>query len=185
MTEYNEIKLLALSKGRCSQDNCYLKEITYEQLPQEIRTRHLENITECFVVGDHDIICLFRNDMVKRVDLRDLSAENEKIAGILKNGKLMSTLEVGAGGYGITFNKSIDINKSTILEKGTKVHMSAQAFYSFVHQNIVDTAQACEMLQCTKQNLTHLIKTGKLQPIKEGLKENLFYRGDVERYMWG
>lgn len=69
MTEYNEMKLLALSKGKCSQDSCYLKEITYNGVPQEIRARSLDNVTECFVSGEHDIICLFQNDMVRRVDL--------------------------------------------------------------------------------------------------------------------
>lgn len=87
MTEYNEMKLLALSKGKCSQDSCYLKEITYNGVPQEIRARSLDNVTECFVSGEHDIICLFQNDMVRRVDLRKLAVENEKIASILRNKK--------------------------------------------------------------------------------------------------
>ena len=76
MTEYNEMKLLALSKGKCSQDSCYLKEITYNGVPQEIRARSLDNVTEVFWYRENMIIiCLFQNDMVRRVDLRKLAVE--------------------------------------------------------------------------------------------------------------
>ena len=185
MTEYNEMKLLALSKGKCSQDSCYLKEITYNGVPQEIRARSLDNVTECFVSGEHDIICLFQNDMVRRVDLRKLAVENEKIASILRNKKILNTVEVGVGGYSITFNQSIAIDKRVLIEKGTEIKISAQDFYSFVNQNIVDTAEACEILQCSKQNLTYLMKTGKVKPIRQGLRENLFYKGNIEENTGG
>ncbi len=185
MTEYNEIKLLALSQGKCSQDSCYLKEITYNDVPQEIRARSLDNVTECFVSGEHDIICLFQNDMVRRVDLRKLVVENEKIASILRNQKILNTVEVGVGGYSITFNQSIEIDKRILIEKGAEIKISAQDFYSFVNKNIVDTAEACEILQCSKQNLTYLMKTGKVKPIRQGLRENLFYKGNIEKNTWG
>ena len=90
MTEYNEMKLLALSKGECSQDSCYIKEITYDEIPEEIRTRSEDNVEE-----------------------------------------------------------------------------------------------ACEMLQCSKQNLTYLIKTGKIEPIRQESRENMFYKGNIEKIKWG
>ena len=152
---------------------------------QEIRARSLDNVTECFVSGEHDIICLFQNDMVRRVDLRKLAVENEKIASILRNKKILNTVEVGVGGYSITFNQSIAIDKRVLIEKGTEIKISAQDFYSFVNQNIVDTAEACEILQCSKQNLTYLMKTGKVKPIRQGLRENLFYKGNIEENTWG
>lgn len=185
MTEYNEMKLLALSKGECSQDSCYIKEITYDEIPEEIRTRSEDNVEECFVSGKHDIICLFKNDMVMRVDLRKVAMENGKIDSVLKNERVLNTVEVGVGGYSITFNDSIEVDKMILIEKGTEIKISAQDFYSFVNKNIVDTEEACEMLQCSKQNLTYLIKTGKIEPIRQESRENMFYKGNIEKIKWG
>lgn len=81
---------VALSKGECSQDSCYIKEITYDEIPEEIRTRSEDNVEE-----------------------------------------------------------------------------------------------ACEMLQCSKQNLTYLIKTGKIEPIRQESRENMFYKGNIEKIKWG
>ena len=117
--------------------------------------------------------------------MRKLAVENEKIASILRNKKILDTVEVGVGGYSITFNQSIEIDKRVLIEKGTEIKISAQDFYSFVNQNIVDTAEACEILQCSKQNLTYLMKTGKVKPIRQGLRENLFYKGNIEENTWG
>jgi len=37
LDEYDEFKLLMLSDGRCAQDNCYLEEITPDEMQKRIR----------------------------------------------------------------------------------------------------------------------------------------------------
>ena len=37
LKEYNEMALLKLSKGKCSQDGCYIEEIAGEELPEDIK----------------------------------------------------------------------------------------------------------------------------------------------------
>ena len=120
-----------------------------------------------------------------RVDLRKVAMENGKIDSVLKNERVLNTVEVGVGGYSITFNDSIEVDKRILIEKGTEIKISAQDFYSFVNKNIVDTEEACEMLQCSKQNLTYLIKTGKIEPIRQESRENMFYKGNIEKIKWG
>jgi len=47
-------------------------------------------------------------------------------------------------------------------------------------RNIVDTTKACDMLQCSRQNLAYLVKEEKLKPVYGGTKENLYLKGEVE-----
>lgn len=181
MKEYNEMALLALSKGRCSQDNCYIEEIASEELPEEIRKRSDKNITECFPTEDKQIICLFFDNTVRKVDLSLLAAHNRDVLYILKNDDLLYSVKVGVGGYSISFNDTIEIASSTVREEGTLLPISANDIWGFVRTNVVDTTTACDMLQCSRQNLSYLLKTKKLAPIICGTKENLYTKGSVER----
>ncbi len=184
MNEYDEMKLLLASKGKCSQDQCYIKEIRYDEVPQTIKERSRDNISECFVSDDFSIICLFDDNTVRKIDLRKIAPVNEKVCHVLKNRALFESVKVGVGGYSITFNDSIEVDKRNLIEKGKVIDISAQDFYRFVSKNTVDTGKVCDMLECTKQNVAYLVKKERLKPIKNGLKENIFFKGNVWKNMW-
>ena len=136
MKEYSEMRLLALAEGRCSQDSCYIKEISDNDLPEAIRERSSKNI------------------------------------------------KVGVGGYCISFNDTIDISAGIIREKGELLSISANDILGFARTNIIDTTKACDMLECSRQNLSYLVKSNKLTPIIYGTKGNLYTKGDVEKLMY-
>ena len=50
-------------------------------------------------------------------------------------------------------------------------------------KNVVDTSTACDMLQCSRQNLSYLVNERKIEPIIYGTKENLYLKGEIERVM--
>lgn len=184
MNEYNEMMLLALAKGRCSQDSCYIEEISGNDLPEEIRQRGSKNISDCFVSGNKQIICLFKDNTVRRLDLNKLKAHNADVLHVLKNDDLLYSVKVGVGGYSISFHDTIDITADTIREKGVRLSITANDILGFARTNIVDTTKACEMLECSRQNLAYLVKSNKLTPIICGTKENLYAKGEVEKIMY-
>lgn len=59
--------------------------------------------------------------------------------------------------------------------------LTANDFYDFVYRNVVDTTRACDMLQCSRQNLSYLVKEEKIKPIIYGTKENMYLKGEIER----
>lgn len=181
LKEYNEMAFLALSKGRCSQDSCYIEEISDEELPEEIRKRTAQNIMECFPTEDKQIICLLCDKTVRKLDLSVLAMHNRDIMHVLENDDLLYSVKVGVGGYSISFDDTIEIAASTVRKEGKCLPISANDFFNFVRRNIVDTTTACEMLQCSRQNLSYLVKTEKLAPVIYGTKENLYTKGAVEK----
>lgn len=183
LSEYDEMKLLALSKGRCSQDSCYIKETTKELLPEEIKRRRLNNITACFVSGENKVICLHNDNRVRKIDLNEIKSDNREIECVTKNINLFHSVKVGTGGYSISFNDSIDIPVDIIINKGTLLSVEASDFINFVKSNIIETSNVCEMLDCSKQTVAYYNKINKLNPVIHGAKINLYYKGDVERFM--
>ena len=51
---------------------------------------------------------------------------------------------------------------------------------SFVQNNIVDSYEASKLLNCSRQNISDLVKRKKLQAIKQGKKNNLFILKDIK-----
>ncbi|PFV15870.1 DNA-binding protein [Bacillus cereus] len=49
----------------------------------------------------------------------------------------------------------------------------------FVNDEIVNTSEALEILECSRKNLNKLVKSGTLVPIKEMVRDRLFFKKDI------
>ncbi len=56
---------------------------------------------------------------------------------------------------------------------------SREQLLEWISKNVISTAEATEIMGCTRQNLHGFVKNGKLAPIKETAKERLFLLSDV------
>ncbi|SEM24954.1 hypothetical protein SAMN04487770_13037 [Butyrivibrio sp. ob235] len=181
LREYDEIKFLELSHGRCSQDSLYIKRI--EKLPEYVLERQKKNLTNCTILDGTFLLCFFADDTIRKIDLRTLSYLPD-VDAVIRNRTLFSSCQIGTGGYFITFNDSIDIPASELYEAGTFIPLRPHDFFLFAKNNLADTTECCEILECSRQNLSYMVKRGQLTPVKENVKGNLFSKGDVVRNMW-
>lgn len=181
LKEYSEIAMLTLSKGRSSQDDCYLKEVREEEIPESIKNRWFGNVEECFPTEQGDIVCLFCDNTARLIRLEKLVDKYRDVTHVMKRRELLESVEVGVGGYSISFNESIEVSASDLKEYGELLPLQACDFYGFVQKNIIDTTNACFMIECSRQNLSYLVKEKKLKPIIQGTKENLYTKGEITR----
>lgn len=181
LKEYDEMKLLELSHGRCSQDNLCIKKIN--ELPDYVWLRMQKNIRECVPCEAKYLLCFFDDDTVRKVNLDSLNDADgvSDIDRILKNDALFKSCKTGPGGYCVTFNDSIDIPSGILYKAGIKIPLKLSDFASFVQVNVLDTTQACNLLECTRQNLAYMVKNGQLDPIRENVKGNLYLKGAALR----
>lgn len=56
---------------------------------------------------------------------------------------------------------------------------SKEDLIDFVNNEIVNTTEASEILNCTRQNIYKLVKNGVLVPIKVMEKDRLFFKADI------
>lgn len=181
LKKYGEIDFLELSEGRCSQDSMFIRKI--DQIPDYVKTRKMKNVVECFLNGNDELMCFFVDGHVKRVAFGNLS-EVEDIDKILKNKIIMSSVRVGTGGYSISFGNSIDIQADVLYNRGEDIPLTLNDFVLFAQNNIVDTSDACDLLECSRQNLSYMVKTESVTPVRLNVKGNLYLKGDITKEMW-
>ena len=181
LKSYDEMKFLELSQGRCSQDSLFIKKIT--ELPSFVQKRNLQNLTDCVVLENSDILCFFADDSIKRIELNTLP-KSPDITKVLNNDKLLASCKLGVGGYYITFNDSIDIPAHLLYKHGKRIPLNSEDFHTYIKKNLFDTSEACKELGCTRQNLSYMVNQGQIAPTKENVNGNLYTKGELEKSRW-
>ena len=181
LKEYDEMKLLELSEGKCSQDSLRIRPA--KELPKYVCRRQEHNIAECSILTDRNILCAFADDSVRKIDMHSLGGIKD-VNKIIRNDPLFASCKVGAGGYFITFNDSIDIPAEVLFGAGKRIPLTGTELIAFAENGLADTTEACEILNCSRQNLSYMIRHGYIRPVKEDVKGNLYTRGDVMKNLW-
>ncbi|MBR3169786.1 MAG: DUF2442 domain-containing protein [Lachnospiraceae bacterium] len=149
-------------------------------MPDYAAIRRRKNLKDCVLCADHTLLCFFLDGSVKKVDLSTFANDDQPtIEKILRNDRLYNSGRITAGGYAVTFNDSMDLSASSLYKNGVNIPLTLEDFYSFVKKNVLDTAEACDVLQCSRQNLAYMVKKEHLAPIKGDVQGNLYLKGDV------
>lgn len=181
LKEYREMDLLELAEGRCAQDSLCIRRL--DHMPGYVRERAKKNIIECFFTENDKLLCFFADDSVKKVALNGFS-EIDNFDKVLEDKRIRESVKVGTGGYSVIFDDSIEIPAWMLYEAGEAVPLSLKDFKMFAQNNIVDASEACDILKCSRQNLSYMVKAGDLNPVKANVKGNLYLKGDVIENMW-
>lgn len=56
---------------------------------------------------------------------------------------------------------------------------SKEELAAWISKELISTAEAMEIMNCSRQNLHSFVQRGKLTPVKETNRERLFWRSDV------
>ena len=180
LKEYDEAALLDKSSARCSQDSMYINKV--DVLPDYIIKRMETNLEECVPCENHSLLCFFNDKTVKKIDLLKLN-KTADITKITSNEKVFKSAHIAAGGYFVTFNDSIDIDAKELYENGDKIPLSLEDFFAFVKMNVLDSSECCDVLECSRQNLTNYLSKDLLVPLKPDVKGNLYTKGNVYRLL--
>ena len=62
--------------------------------------------------------------------------------------------------------------------------MSVQDLKNFVSNRVVSVGEACEILHCSKQNISDLIKRGKLIPIQSKANTIILMKNNIIKRKW-
>lgn len=178
---YDEYQMLILGKGICSHDDFCVEELPVDDIQCEmIYERMKDNIRDVMVSGE-EVLVFYRNGQTMRYDVQDLTERPEQ-----QNYMKMHMQDVGIlpGGYGMTWNLVVNVYAMELQNKGRKVDVTYDDFCKFARNNIVNTAQACEILDCTRQNIDDLVKRERLEPISVSARNKLFLKAQVEEKKW-
>ena len=140
-------------------------------------------VTAVSPLANANLLVFFENGEIKKFDVTSIMKEAPEFEALL-NPDIFNLVKVEPGGYGISWNEDLDCSEGELYENGVTIPLSADDFLCFSRYNIINTAEASEMLGCSRQNIEDLIKRGKIQPVKTYSKSKLFLRSDVESRTW-
>ena len=127
---------------------------------------------------DMRLLVVFDNHVVKLFNVRDIIADFPEYAA-LENEDLFALAKVEPGGYGVSWTSELDASEGELWENGVELPLCANDITMFVRYNLINTAEATEMLKCSRQNIEDLIRRNKITPIKAFPKGKLFLKSDI------
>ena len=181
---YDEFELLMLAEGRCAQDDYYLVPIRDNELPDYFAARFAKKVEDVVPLAEKRLLLFFRDGLVKRCDLRPLLEKDGSFAPLLYNDVLFRAVSVQTGGYGVCWGENLEVADSLLYVRGEAVPLSLGDFRSFVENRVINTAEAAELLECSRQNIDDLVRRGKLRPVKATPKNKLFLKGEITQRKW-
>lgn len=140
-------------------------------------------VTSVIPLDNLQLLIFFENGIVKKFNVRSIINEYPEFED-LENEDLFNLVRVESGGYGISWNEYLDCSEGELWENGVEVPLSSSDFLNYAKYNVINTAEATELLGCSRQNIEDLIKRGKLHPVKSYPKGKLLLKSEVEQRTW-
>lgn len=181
LKEYDEFELLMLADGRCEQDDYYLSPVVYAYAEQ-FQKRYEHKVEDVIALNNGNLLVFFRDGSVKKCDAKILLEKRFK--SLWNNMELFSKVSVQVGGFGVEWGGICSIADEDLYTSGIDVPLSIEDFGLFVKNRVVNTKEATDILDCSRQNIDDLVRRKKLKPLKTDAKNKLFYRKDIEQRRW-
>ena len=177
---YDEFELLVKADGRCAQDDYYIEKISPEALPKSLKNRMRKRIGSSVALGSGIYLLTFYNGEVRKCDIKLLIQSSPDLSALIKaRPDQLDKARVSAGGSILRWDERLSVSYMDIYDKGKRVSISADDIKKLISQSVIDTAEACEILGCSRQYINELVSKEKLIPIKTNEKSTLFMKSDV------
>lgn len=184
LQEYDEFDLLMLSMGRCAQDDYYLVPLENTELPEVLQKRFLKKVEDIVPLDNFCLLVFFRDGMVRKCDLKSYFESIPAFGILLRKEEYFYQVQMQTGGFGVTWDVNMNISDSELYGMGKKVPLSLSDFKNFAAQRVINSAQAAEILNCSRQNIENLTRRGKLHPIQSSGKSTLYLKSEVLKRNW-
>lgn len=184
LKEYDEYALLMLGMGRCAQDDYYLAPITENDLPKKVVERFEKRIEDIVPLSNNGLLVFFRDGIVRRVDLSSYFSSHRRFQILLQKPELFRRVQIQPAGYGVQWDEALTISDRELYSIGKRIPLSLPDFACFVEACVVNASEAAEIMNCSRQYINELVKTGKLHPIKASDKNTLFLKSEILQRSW-
>ena len=179
LSDYDELRILELTEGRCSQDFCYLVPRTDGELPAWYAERVSRRLKDVFALSDFRLMALFRSGETAWLSARDLLGGRRTFSGILRDEAAFQRVTLQAGGHGAQWGERLAVSSEELLQAGQPLPLSAEDAALIARQALCGTTETMQLLGCTRQNVSDLVRRGKLSVRKTDGRTQLLLRSDV------
>lgn len=179
LSAYDEGRLIDLTRGRCSQDDCYLTDVGREGPPDWYADRLKERLTEAVALSHLRMVVMRHDGEALLCDVGEELGGRREFAPVVASEDRFCRMSLQPGGHGVQWGERLHVSASTLTSLGTRLPLGADDVAAIASQSLCDTREAANILGCTRQNVADLVRRGKLVPVRTGARSMLFLRRDV------
>ncbi len=176
---YDELRLMEMTEGRCAQDDCYLVPLRHDQTPAWYEERQAMRMADVFALDGTRLMACFCDGQVLLCDMATLLQDSPSFARILADKALFDRVSMQPGGHGACWGEALQVPLKTLREHGVSMGLVAADIAALARQTTLDTAEVAQLLDCSRQNVSDLVRRGRLIPVKTTARGPLFLRSDI------
>ena len=181
LKEYDEYRLLLLSEGRCAQDELFLVRISEADIIPQVSKRLNGKVLDVMALSGLKVIVFMANGKSFVVNVGELVRDDRAFGNVLKDDAIFRNVRVSPGGNGIEWGEERFIPAETLVASGRESDISYADLADFIRSRLADTAEASEILNCSRQYIKQLSDKKRLTPLREGANSNLYFKSEIER----
>lgn len=181
LREYDSFKLLMLAEGRCAQDDLCITQVREDQLPAWVQERRRNKIEFALPLRDWNLILIYGDKSIWRVDTKPLLADNHLTKDILKRADKHSNAHLMTGGSGIEWASGVFLTAEELRGKGKRLPLNKEELDALIKSYVVDSADISNELGCSRQYVSKLVRENGLEEFKATSSSRLFTRSELDR----
>ena len=185
LDDYDTLRLLELTGGRNSQDDCYLEPLRLADAPGWFQERERRRVVEAVALEGRRLLVAFRTGDVRLYAAGEIRALAGGSAAVIADEEAFGRAEVAPGGRGVRWGHAVAFDDGALASAGTLLPITWADLKRIAPALLVDASEAADTLGCTRQNLHALAKRGSMPIAKSSGKATLFLRADIRSRLSG
>ena len=131
------------------------------------------------LIGDQ-LRVLFGDESSKVFDFQSYAQHHPRYKVVLTSPERFNSAMLTSDGYGVTWGDNLYISYLELYRSGQEKSMNLDEIKRLFQYRVINSAEAAELLNCTRQNIEDLVRRDRLFPVKTMPKGKLFLKGEVE-----
>ena len=125
------------------------------------------------------VLVSFRDGSTALCDMRSMLAGERTFARVLEDETIFRRAALQPGGHGVRWGTKLLVSSDALRRRGRPVALEASDVADLARQATLETSEVAQLLGCTRQNVSDLVRRGKLVPLKTSARGPLFLRSDI------
>ncbi|MBQ7558287.1 MAG: DUF2442 domain-containing protein [Lachnospiraceae bacterium] len=181
LKEYHVMKLLQISRGRCSQDDCYIEPVNEDRFPDWLRQRLGHRLRLAAALNGCRILAGFEDGRMVVLDVRkELSKHTKRV---LTDPDYFKAVSVSPGGTAAIWPDGTELMSGRIYESGKALPVTVEDYLETAGELFVDSSRVKDILGTSRQYADRLLKEGTI-PVTAASGRKLVLKNDIEKLKW-
>ena len=182
LREYDAFRLLMLGCGRCAQDDCAVIPADASEVPDWLNARRQRKIEHAMPVGISEILTIFRDGSIWRVDPLAEGLADERLSRICERADLIRQMRTIPGGLGVQWQGDIVLTAEQLYGRGQRLPIDHEELDRLVMYYIMLTPDVCRELNCSRQYVDRKVKEGTLQTLRDSGNGRLYTASEIAKF---